>query len=128
MTGRVVHFELPVDDVERARHFYAEAFGWRLTPVPEMDYTMVSTVESSADGTPVAPGAINGGMPTRQPPLTAPCITIDVPDIDEALNQLERLGGKTVQGRLPVGDMGFTAYFEDSEGNVVGLWQSARAS
>jgi hypothetical protein len=38
---------------------------------------------------------------------------------------VERLGGKTVQGRAAVGDMGFTGYFTDSEGNVVGLWQTA---
>ena len=36
-----------------------------------------------------------------------------------------RLGGKTVWGREPVGGMGFAAYFADSEGNVLGLWQTA---
>ena len=35
------------------------------------------------------------------------------------------LGGSTVRGKEPVGDMGFAAYFTDSEGNLVGLWQNA---
>jgi predicted enzyme related to lactoylglutathione lyase len=43
MTGRVVHFELPYDDGERAQKFYSEAFGWSLMPMPDMQYTIVST-------------------------------------------------------------------------------------
>ena len=124
MNGRVVHFELPVDDQERAKAFYAGAFGWNLADVPGMSYTMVTTTPSGDRG-PTEPGAINGGMAGRGGPITAPVITVEVADIEEALATVERLGGKTVQGRAAVGDMGFTGYFSDSEGNVVGLWQSA---
>jgi predicted enzyme related to lactoylglutathione lyase len=42
------------------------------------------------------------------------------------LKNVEKLGGKTVRKKEPVADMGFTAYFKDTEGNIVGLWQSAR--
>src|SRR5690606_15349347 len=45
MAGQVVHFEIPADDMERAQAFYREAFGWRLNPMPEMSYTLVTTVE-----------------------------------------------------------------------------------
>jgi predicted enzyme related to lactoylglutathione lyase len=51
---------------------------------------------------------------------------VDVESIDAALAKIESLGGKTVTGRTPVGNMGFAAYFTDSEGNVVGLWETAR--
>jgi predicted enzyme related to lactoylglutathione lyase len=53
-------------------------------------------------------------------------VVIDVDDIDEALAKIEELGGQTVVGRTPVADMGWSAYFEDSEGNQVGLWESAQ--
>jgi len=43
MTGRVVHFEVPYDDAERARAFYGEVFGWKIQPIPEMSYDIVST-------------------------------------------------------------------------------------
>ena len=124
MSGRVVHFELPVDDQDRAKTFYAESFGWGLAGVPGMPYTMATTTPSGDRG-PTEPGAINGGMAERGGPITAPVITIEVDDIDAALATVERHGGKTVQGRAQVGDMGFTGYFEDTEGNVVGLWQTA---
>ena len=52
-------------------------------------------------------------------------ITIDVDDIDATLDEVEAKGGSTVQKKIPVGDMGFAAYFKDPEGNVMGLWQSA---
>ncbi len=52
-------------------------------------------------------------------------ITLNVDDVDKALSKVENLGGKTVMGRQAVADMGFSAYFQDPEGNVVGLWQNA---
>ncbi|HEU4424239.1 MAG TPA: VOC family protein [Pilimelia sp.] len=125
MSGRVVHFEIPADDVERARTFYREAFGWEMTPMPEMNYTMVATTAMDESGLPIEPGAINGGMSERRPPITSTVITVDVQDIDATLPMLEKLGGAVVQGKTAVGEMGYVAYFTDSEGNVVGLWQSA---
>lgn len=128
MTGRVVHFELPADDVERAQAFYRDAFGWTINAMPEMSYTIVGTTPSDENGMPTEPGAINGGMLARQEPITHPVITVDVADIDQALERIERLGGKVVRGRTAVGDMGFAAYFADSEGNVVGLWETVQQS
>jgi predicted enzyme related to lactoylglutathione lyase len=126
MSGRVVHFEIPADDIDRAREFYSSAFGWNLSPVPEMDYTMVQSTPSDDTGMPKEPGSINGGMFKREEPLTAPVIVIDVDDIDKALETVGGLGGSMVIPRQPVGDMGFSAYFKDPEGNLIGLWQTAR--
>ena len=126
MAGRVVHFEIPAEDLDRARRFYEEAFGWQTSPMPDMPYTIVSTVPTDeTTGMPTEPGAINGGLMKREGPFDGPMVTIDVDDIDEALATVEKLGGKTVIGRQVIGDMGFTAYFNDPEGNVVGLWQNA---
>ena len=125
MSGRVVHFEIPADDLERASSFYREAFGWRLNAVPQMNYTLVSTTAVDETGAPTEPGAINGGMLPRGGPVASSVITIEVDSVARALAKVEELGGKTVLGRQPVGDMGFSAYFTDSEGNVVGLWENA---
>jgi predicted enzyme related to lactoylglutathione lyase len=126
MPQPVVHFELPAGDVERAQTFYRDAFGWNVIPVPDMDYTLLSTATTTDDmGRPTAPGEINGGMFARTEDLTQPLITIAVEDIDAALTKVEQCGGKTLRGRQAVGDMGFSGYFSDSEGTVVGLWQNA---
>ena len=92
MSGRVVHFEVPFDDADRARSFYRDVFDWQIQPVPEMSYNMVSTGPMGNQG-PSEPGYIGGGMLERQEPVTAPVITLDVEDIDATLVAVEKHGG-----------------------------------
>ena len=129
MSGRVVHFEVPFEDQERAAGFYAGAFGWQLQAIPEMSYVMVTTGPTRPlGGGPEEPGFVNGGMLARSAEVTAPVVTIEVDDVAAALAEVERLGGRTVEGRTPVGDMGWSGYFRDTEGNLMGLWESATTS
>ena len=122
MTGRVVHFEIPYDDRERAQKFYREAFGWDIQEIRE-HYAIVRTGPTAEDGFPSEPGYIGGGMLQRESPTDRPVITIDVEDIDVAVARVEELGGMVVLGRQDVGGMGYAAYFKDVEGNLMGLFQ-----
>ncbi len=124
MTGRVVHFEVPYDDADRARAFYEDVFGWAIQPVPEHEYNFVQTGPTGEDGMPVDYGYIGGGMFERQPEVGQPVITIEVDDMTEALAAIVERGGATVREPQQVGDMGVAAYFTDSEGNLMGLWQT----
>ena len=124
MSRRIVHFELPFDDGDRARAFYGDLFGWDLQSYPGMDYTMVSTGPSGDQG-PTEPGFINGGMGQRTDIFAAPTVVIDVEDIEATLTEVEAHGGAVLSGKEPVATMGWSAYFRDTEGNVVGLWQTA---
>jgi predicted enzyme related to lactoylglutathione lyase len=128
MSGRVVHFEIPFDDGDRARSFYKEIFDWQLDQMPEMGgYTLVTTGPSGDQG-PTEPGFINGGMLSREQGATSgPVIVVDVASIDASLERIGSLGGTVVAPKTPVGDMGFAAYFTDPEGNVVGLWETTRS-
>jgi predicted enzyme related to lactoylglutathione lyase len=126
--GKVVHFEIPADDVDRAKNFYGSIFGWDLQTMPmgESEYTTVrTTAVDEQTQLPTEPGAINGGMMQRDARITtAPVITIDVDGIDDSLKQIEDKGGSTVVPRTPIPGMGAFAYFKDSEGNVMGLWET----
>lgn len=124
MSGRVVHFEIPFDDRERAHKFYADAFGWNFDDYDNLHYTIVQTGPTDAEGMPAERGYIGGGMMKRDSPADRPMVTIGVDDIDEALERIEELGGMKVLGRQDVGDMGYAAYFRDVEGNMMGLWQA----
>jgi predicted enzyme related to lactoylglutathione lyase len=124
MSARVVHFEVPFDDADRARDFYRDVFDWQIQPLPEMGYNMVSTGPVGDQG-PTEPGYIGGGMLARQVPVTGPVITLQVDDIDATLGDIQKHGGSVAGGKMPIGEMGFAAYFQDSEGNVMGLWQNA---
>jgi predicted enzyme related to lactoylglutathione lyase len=127
MSGRVVHFEIPYDDGDRARGFYKAAFDWDIVQMPEMGgYTLVMTGPSGEQG-PTESGFINGGMLAREMAATRhPVVVVDVPSIDETLKRIPDLGGSVVAGKTAVGEMGFAAYVSDPEGNVVGLWETVR--
>ena len=129
MSGKVVHFEIPFDDGDRARSFYKEIFDWQLVTMPEMGgYTLVMSGPSGDQG-PTEAGFINGGMLSRDQAATSgPVIVMDVPSIDETLEKIGGLGGSVVAPKTPVGDMGFAAYAKDPEGNVIGLWENAPSS
>ncbi|WP_068279052.1 VOC family protein [Aldersonia kunmingensis] len=126
MSGKIVHFEVPYDNGARARSFYRDAFGWQVMDIPGMDYTSVSTGPAGDDGMPSEPGYIGGGMFQRTDdyPRT-PVITVEVDDIEAALKKIESLGGKGSIPKFAVGEMGFAAYFTDTEGNTIGLWETA---
>ncbi len=126
MSAQVVHFEIPLDNVERGHKFYQQAFGWQLNVMPEVNYAMALTTDSDERGMPKAPGAINGGMGKRGEFLKGPVITIMVDDIPTAEKAIEKHGGRILQRKTPIGDgsMGFTGYFQDTEGNIMGLYQA----
>lgn len=122
MSGRVVHFEIPYVDGDRARSFYADAFGWELRETPGMTYTHALTGPTDDRG-PAEPGFVNGGLMRRESPNEGPMVIIDVDDIDLALARIAELGGSVVLPRQDVGELGYAAYFKDVEGNILGLWQ-----
>lgn len=124
MTGRVVHFEVPYDDADRARAFYSDVFGWAIQPVPEFDYNFVQTGPVAESGMPTEVGYIGGGMFQRQADVGRPVITIEVDDMAAARASVTAHGGATVGEPQQVGSMGIASYFTDSEGNLMGLWQS----
>lgn len=123
---KVIHFEIPAADLDRAKAFYASTFGWGIEDVPEVDYTIVRTVEVDEQQMPKEPGAINGGMMQRtlQSPVS-PVLTIGVASVADALERIEDAGGTVVQPRTEVPGMGAFAYFADTEGNTLGLWETA---
>ena len=126
---KVIFFEIPVDNPARAREFYSSAFGWKMNEIPEMHYTQIGTVEADqmgVRGVPKEPGAINGGMVERRRELVeTPVLYISVENIDEAAATIEKKGGKVMKTKTSVGNFGFAAYFKDTEGNIIGLWQFA---
>lgn len=124
---KVVHFEIPAEDLDRAKTFYGSVFGWELQtmPMPGGEYTsVVTTPVDKQTQTPTEPGAINGGMMQRDERTSSPVITIDVESIDDALQEIEAGGGATVTPRTAIAGMGAFAYFKDPEGNVLGLWET----
>jgi len=124
-SGKVQHFEIPADDLARAKKFYSSVFGWKIKDVPGTEYVMADTVETDQNRQPI--GGTNGGILKRNPlNAKSTSITITVADADAAVKEAVRAGGRLVKEKQKFGELGYVAYIEDTEGNVVGIWQSLR--
>jgi len=114
---RVVHFEMHVDDPDRATKFYTDVFGWEITKWDgPMDYWLINTGPSDQMG-------INGGLMKRRDPAGAVYNTIGVEDLDGSIEAVESAGGEIVVPKMEVPGVGWLAYFKDTEGNIFGMIQ-----
>lgn len=124
--NKVVHFEIPADDLERAKKFYADVFGWNIVPF-DNETVMVATTDSDEQTmAPKEPGAINGDISRRIPTFQHPVVVMDVPSIDEHMEKIEAAGGKKIGEKAEIPQMGWYQYFEDPEGNVLGVWENLK--
>ena len=113
----IVWFEIPADDVERAKLFYGELFGWKIERFPgPMEYWHIDT--GGSDDTP------DGGLLKRQNPGQQGITNyIGVASVDESAVKVEKLGGKICMAKTAVPEMGYFAICQDPENNVFALWE-----
>jgi predicted enzyme related to lactoylglutathione lyase len=108
---RVVHFEIPADDPERAVEFYKEVFGWKIDKWEgPFDYWLVTTGEEDEPG-------INGAIMSKEMGEMVKN-TIGVDSFDEYAEKIEKAGGKMLMEKQTIPSVGTMAAFEDTEGNV----------
>jgi predicted enzyme related to lactoylglutathione lyase len=123
----VVHFEIPASDPDKLSDFYTQLFGWH---IDKMDmgggyiYYMASTTETTPEGMPKNPGAINVGIYARTSESDRPMNYVDVPDIDAFIAKAQGLGSKVLTPKMPIHGMGWYAQLEDPQGNAYGLYQN----
>ena len=113
-----VHFEIPADDVARARSFYGDLFGWAFsTPPGYDDYWTALTGDPERDA--------GLGLMARQAPDQVGLVSyFGVESVAESAAKVEALGGKVVVPKAPVPGMGWFAQCLDTEGNLFALWES----
>ena len=113
----IVHFDVPADDIERAKKFYAGLLDWKFESYPEMQYNLITT--TNLDGSP----AVGGGMGKRMDPSQRIVNYFGVKSIDAAIKQVKNLGGTLLTDKMAVPKMGYLANCLDTEGNTFGLWE-----
>ncbi len=115
MPSRPTHFEIPVDDPDRAEKFYSNVFGWTFNRYPGAPqyYGMATTGDSQ-------PG-INGALLQRGE-SSRTTLTMTVDSIEDTAASVVAAGGKIIQEKAAVPTMGWFATCEDTEGNKIGLW------
>ena len=118
---RVIHFEIPMDDNERATKFYSSVFDWKIEKSPFMDYWLATTGHDKEPG-------INGALSPRDNNMKTTTNTIGVSSVDEFLQRIVTAGGKAVTPKMPIPGIGFFAYCQDTEGNLFGIMQEDKSA
>ena len=125
--NKIVHFEIPFNDEDRAKTFYKGVFDWEMQEMPEMSYVITRTGPTDENFMPKESGFINGGMYKRdEESAQSPVLVIDVRSVDKHVKKVEDAGGSVFRPKMQVGDMGYYAQVTDTEGNIIGLWESLK--
>ena len=114
--ARPSHFEIPVDDPDRAEKFYQDVFDWKFNR-----FEGAPSYYGLADTGWGIPG-INGALSQRSDENNAVTITMSVDSIEDGIAKVIAAGGSVVQDKAPVPGMGYFAVCRDTEGNKVGLF------
>ena len=118
MTAKLRHLALNADDVERAKTFYETVFGWRFEPWGPPEYYQAA---GAADGAITALQHRRELMPgVRMAGFEA---TMAVDDLTASMAAIEAAGGRILAPPFYIEGVGRLAYFEDTEGNFVGIMQ-----
>jgi len=121
MPNHVRHFAIHADKVDRARSFYEKLFGWHFEPWGPPNFYLIRTGTGADIG-------LQGALQERQQPLEGSGMrgyecTIGVDDLDAVLALIPCLGGTVVSTPFTIDGVGRLAFFEDTEGNKVGVMQ-----
>ena len=124
--AKVVHFEIQVDDVERAKAFYGAVFGWTFQDWSEQ---LGATYWGITAGPEDEPGA-NGGLLQRLAPVpgdahgtNADVCTMAVNDYDATERVVLEAGGRVAIPKFALAGMAWQGYYLDTEGNTFGIHQ-----
>jgi predicted enzyme related to lactoylglutathione lyase len=114
MAGKIVHFEIPAADTDRAAGFWGGLFGWNIgaSAMEGFDYRMFQPADDQG-------GAV---MPSDKAG-SGLIVYHETGDIDASVAKVRELGG-TADDKQPVPTHGWFAACKDTEGNSFSLWQN----
>lgn len=121
--GGVAHFEIQVDDVERAKAFYGDVFGWTYAKFPggDFEYWLINVGDQTQGGGILprnAPASPAGTCPT------AFVCTMNVDSVDQSVQKALNAGGTLARPKNHIPGMGWVAYLLDPDGNQFGVFQA----
>jgi len=121
----VSHFEIYADNPGPLAQFYTTLFDWSAQEMPGMDYTMLRSVDTDANGVPTQPGGINGGLLKRPDGFRAGAWVnyVNVDSIEQTSKKAQELGARLTKDKTAVPGMGWYAMFVDPQGNNFAIWK-----
>jgi predicted enzyme related to lactoylglutathione lyase len=113
---KIVHVEFAAADPAALSKFYGDAFGWKISAVPDFNYYMFDTGGGEGGGFPTPGGQFNFKV-------GEPMVYIGTDDIEASLAKITSLGGKAESGAVEIPGQGWFAIFHDPAGNRAALYK-----
>jgi predicted enzyme related to lactoylglutathione lyase len=123
MSNAVSWFEIYVEDLDRAEEFYTSVFQTELVDLPSPDEGTMKAFPMN-EGDPGSSGALVKDS-VGQPGPGGTMVYFTSSDVAVEAGRVEAAGGKLMMPKTSIGEYGFIAMFEDTEGNHVGLYSQA---
>jgi hypothetical protein len=122
--ANIAYFQIPAEDVARARKFYQSLLGWKIEPdttLPDKSLQWQNIITGEPEE-----GSMNmGGIYKRQMP--GPIMNfVHVEDFEQVLANVEKLGGKIIMPGNEIKTVGLVGVISDTEGNIIGLWKPGK--
>jgi predicted enzyme related to lactoylglutathione lyase len=118
-TNAINWFEIPANDISRAKTFYESIFEIKMQEMemPGMKYAMFPFDPMKAK----VAGAL-AQSPMHTPGSTGSILYLNAnPDLQKVADRIEKAGGKITMPKTSIGQNGFMAFFTDTEGNTMAL-------
>jgi len=117
MATPVTHFEIYAEEPAKLADFYRNMFGWQLEKMSGIDYWRIQTGPAGTPG-------CNGGLTYRPFPGSRSWVHyVTVESLDDAVADVQRLGGTVLRPKTAVPKTGWYAVLADPEGNIFAVWQ-----
>jgi predicted enzyme related to lactoylglutathione lyase len=114
----ICHFNVPAEDTEQAKKFYAELFGWKFEKYGPIEYYSITTKTLDDEE------GFGGGLTKREQPQQTITVYIEVQSMDKYIAKVKKLGGRVLFPKTAVPNIGYTAVCIDTENNAFGLWET----
>ncbi|WP_340198839.1 VOC family protein [Ascidiimonas sp. W6] len=113
----IIHFDISADDIQRAKHFYEQLFGWNIEKFPNsaQDYYIIETKTTKGEK------GITGGIAKREKAYQKITNFIQVDSIDESIAKVKELGGQIIEPKTAISNVGTISGCKDTEDNILGL-------
>ena len=110
--NKFCHIEIPAPNLEKAKKFYTDVFGWEVEVMEGGNYAFFKD------------GLIGGGFdPDMKVAKGGPNLVIECDDILAKMDEIIVAGGKQTMPKTEIGGgMGFYASFLDPNGNRLSIW------
>lgn len=120
-TNSLNWFEIPAVDINRASKFYGEIFSMEMSPLQEMMGMKMAGFPADMGNGKASGALVQSNM--HKPSMDGCVIYLNAnPEIQTVINRIEKAGGKILMPKTQITpEIGFMAFFTDTEGNKMGL-------